>query len=320
MNKTFASLYEFIDLGQYLESVQAQFLLLQSYRRLPTDQEFVEALKSSDLYNFRRRSYLLRKLENFGRKEPVSIEEYTIEHILPQNPGLSPEWQAELGEQWQEIQEKYLHTLGNLTLTGYNSEYSDNPFLVKRDMKGGFFESPLRLNAGIGKLEKWSQAQIEARAERLSKEALSIWVSPKLSGDIVAKYKKSEKQAESVYGLQDHPNLFVSIERQQLFERFSNAVLDLDPVVTMHVLKLYVAFKAETNFVDVIPQKSKLLLSLNIPATEIVDPRGIARDVSKISRWGNGPYEVELSENSDFDYVFGLVRQAFDIQLEEDIS
>jgi uncharacterized protein with ParB-like and HNH nuclease domain/predicted transport protein len=320
MNKTFASLYEFIDLGQYLESVQAQFLLLQSYRRLPTDQEFVEALKSSDLYNFRRRSYLLRKLENFGRKEPVSIEEYTIEHILPQNPSLSPEWQAELGAQWQEIQEKYLHTLGNLTLTGYNSEYSDNPFLVKRDMKGGFFESPLRLNAGIGKLEKWSQAQIEARAERLSKEALSIWVSPKLSEDIVAKYKKSEKQAESVYGLQDHPNLFVSIERQQLFERFSNAVLDLDPVVTMHFLKLYVAFKAETNFVDVIPQKSKLLLSLNIPTTEIVDPRGIARDVSKISRWGNGPYEVELSENSDFDYVFGLVRQAFDIQLEEDIS
>jgi uncharacterized protein with ParB-like and HNH nuclease domain/predicted transport protein len=320
MNKTFASLYEFIDLGQYLESVQAQFLLLQSYRRLPTDQEFVEALKSSDLYNFRRRSYLLRKLENFGRKEPVSIEEYTIEHILPQNPSLSPEWQAELGEQWQEIQERYLHTLGNLTLTGYNSEYSDNPFLVKRDMKGGFFESPLRLNAGIGKLDKWSLAQIEARAERLSKEALSIWVSPKLSEDIVAKYKKSEKQAESVYALQDHPNLFVSIERQQLFERFSNAVLDLDPVVTMHFLKLYVAFKAETNFVDVIPQKSKLLLSLNIPITEIVDPRGIARDVSKISRWGNGPYEVELSENSDFDYVFGLVRQAFDIQLEQDIS
>jgi uncharacterized protein with ParB-like and HNH nuclease domain/predicted transport protein len=320
MNKTFASLYEFIDLGQYLESVQAQFLLLQSYRRLPTDQEFVEALKSSDLYNFRRRSYLLRKLENFGRKEPVSIEEYTIEHILPQNPSLSPEWQAELGEQWQEVQEKYLHTLGNLTLTGYNSEYSDNPFLVKRDMKGGFFESPLRLNAGIGKLEEWSQVQIEVRAERLSKEALSIWISPKLSEDIVAKYKKSDKQSDSVYGLQDHPNLFVSKERQQLFERFSNAVLDLDPVVTIHFLKLYVAFKAETNFVDIIPQKSKLLLSLNIPTTEIVDPRGIARDVSQISRWGNGPYEVELSENSDFDYVFGLVRQAFDIQLEADIS
>ena len=320
MNKTFASLYDFVDLDNYLESVQAQFLLLQSYRRLPTDQEFVDALRSSDLYNFRRRSYLLRKLENFDRKEPVSIEEYTIEHILPQNPNLSPEWQAELGENWQDIQEKYLHTLGNLTLTGYNSEYSDKPFIVKRDMKGGFFESPLRLNKGIGKLGKWSQTEIEERADRLSKEAISIWISPKLSEDVIARYKKADKQEESVYGLQDHPNLFHSKERQQLFEKFTKAVMDLDPVVTMHFLKLYVAFKAETNFVDVIPQKSKLLLSLNIPAAEIVDPRGIARDVSKISRWGNGPYEVELSENSDFDYVFGLVRQAFDNQLEAEIS
>ena len=320
MNKTFASLYDFVDLDHYLESVQAQFLLLQSYRRLPTDQEFVDALRSSDLYNFRRRSYLLRKLENFDRKEPVSIEEYTIEHILPQNPNLSPEWQAELGENWQDIQEKYLHTLGNLTLTGYNSEYSDKPFIVKRDMKGGFFESPLRLNKGIGKLGKWSQTEIEERADRLSKEAMSIWISPKLSEGVIARYKKADKQEESVYGLQDHPNLFHSKERQQLFEKFAKAVMDLDPVVTMHFLKLYVAFKAETNFVDVIPQKSKLLLSLNIPAAEIVDPRGIARDVSKISRWGNGPYEVELSENSDFDYVFGLVRQAFDNQLEAEIS
>lgn len=320
MNKTFASLYDFVDLDNYLESVQAQFLLLQSYRRLPTDQEFVDALRSSDLYNFRRRSYLLRKLENFDRKEPVSIEEYTIEHILPQNPNLSPEWQAELGENWQDIQEKYLHTLGNLTLTGYNSEYSDKPFIVKRDMKGGFFESPLRLNKGIGKLGKWSQTEIEERADRLSKEAIIIWISPKLSEDVIARYKKADKQEESVYGLQDHPNLFHSKKRQQLFEKFAKAVMDLDPVVTMHFLKLYVAFKAETNFVDVIPQKSKLLLSLNIPAAEIVDPRGIARDVSKISRWGNGPYEVELSENSDFDYVFGLVRQAFDNQLEAEIS
>lgn len=320
MNKTFASMYELIDVERYLESVQAQFLLLQSYRRLPTDQEFVEALKSSDLYNFRRRTYLLRKLENFDRKELVSIEEYTIEHILPQNPNLSPEWKAELGEQWQDIQEKYLHTLGNLTLTGYNSEYSDNPFIVKRDMKGGFFESPLRLNQGIGKLGKWSQTEIEERADRLSKEANSIWISPKLSDDVIAQYKKAEKQEESVYGLQDHPNLFHSKERQQLFEKLAKAVTDLDPVVTMQFLKLYVAFKAETNFVDVIPQKSKLLLSLNIPTGEIVDPRGISRDVSKISRWGNGPYEVELSEDSDFDYVFGLVRQAFDNQLDAEIA
>jgi len=319
MNKTFAAMYDSIDKNQYLESVQANFQLLQSYRRFPSDQEFEVSLKSADLYNFRRRSYLLRKLENFGRKEPVSIEEYTIEHILPQNPNLSPQWQADLGENWQGIQEKYLHTLGNLTLTGYNPEYSDKPFLAKRDMIGGFFESPLRLNTGLAKLGSWSQREIESRAERLAQEAVKIWVGPKLPEEIVTKYKKSVTKQASSYSYYDHPNLSHSKEREQLFERFTNAVLGLDPVVTQHFLKLYVAYKAETNFVDVIPQKSKLLLSLNIPFGALVDPRGVARDVSEISRWGNGLYEVELSEESDFDYVFGLVRQAFEVQLDPEV-
>ena len=95
-------------------------------------------------------------LENYGRKEHVTIEDYTIEHIMPQNENLSKEWQAALGDDWQAVQLKYLHTLGNLTLTGYNSEYSDRPFTKKRDMEGGFKDSPLRLNKGLRQLETWN--------------------------------------------------------------------------------------------------------------------------------------------------------------------
>jgi hypothetical protein len=146
MNKTFATFRRGLKKDRYLESIQAHFLLLPSYRRFPNDDEFKRELQSKDLYNFRSRSYWLRRLENHGRKERVSVDEYTIEHILPQNKTLSAGWKVDLGSDWERIQQTYLHTLGNLTLTGYNSEYQDKTFVEKRDMTGGFKESPLRLN------------------------------------------------------------------------------------------------------------------------------------------------------------------------------
>ena len=149
MNKTFATFDRSLKKDCYLESIQAHFLMLPSYRRFPSDDEFMRDLKNKDLYNFRSRSYWLRRLENYGRKERVPVDEYTIEHIMPQNEHLSAQWQAVLGPEWERIQQTYLHSLGNLTLTGYNSEYSDHPFIEKRDMQGGFAESPLRLKSGL---------------------------------------------------------------------------------------------------------------------------------------------------------------------------
>lgn len=80
-------------------------------------------------------------------------------------------------------------------------------------------------------------------------------------------------------------------------------------------LKLYVAYKAESNFVDVIPQASRLLLSINVPFHELHDPRGIARDVTNLGRWGNGDSEVAFEAIEDLPYVVGLVRQAFERQM-----
>ena len=149
LNKTFATFGRAVRKDRYLESTQAHLLTLPSYRRFPSDEEFKQRLSARDLYNFPRRSYWLRRLENFGRKERVPVDEYTIEHILPQNENLSAKWREALGSEWQRVQASWLHTLGNLTLTGYNGEYSDRPFAEKRDMSGGFKESPLRLNEGL---------------------------------------------------------------------------------------------------------------------------------------------------------------------------
>ncbi|MDQ0260461.1 uncharacterized protein with ParB-like and HNH nuclease domain/predicted transport protein [Sinomonas atrocyanea] len=312
LNKTFAGFSAAVRKDRYLDSVRANFLGFRSYRRFPTDAEFVADLAANDLYNFRRRSYFLRMLENYGRKEHVTIEDYTIEHIMPQNDDLSEEWQTALGDDWEDVQQKYLHTLGNLTLTGYNSEYSDHSFTKKRDMEGGFKDSPLRLNRGLGRLETWNASEIQKRASRLADDALKIWARPELPAETIAEFEG--KRAESDFTVEDHPHLLPQ-PRRALFEKFSAEVLALDPGITRQFLKLYVAFKAETNFVDVVPQKARLRLSLNIPIEALRDERSLAWDVSDKGHWGNGPTEVGLDEGSDLVYIVGLVRQAFEFQM-----
>ena len=155
-----------------MESLKAALLLKESYARMPADAEFRREFVVKDVYNFRSRNYLLRKLENFDRKEPVDVDSYTIEHVMPQNPDLSPEWQQELGPDWKTVQERWLHTIGNLTLTGYNPELSDRPFSEKLTIKGGFRDSPLRLNQYLAKLDHWNEEEIEKRAELLADLAL----------------------------------------------------------------------------------------------------------------------------------------------------
>jgi hypothetical protein len=168
MNKTFAEFSRYLVKNDYLNSIYAHFYSLPSYRRFPSNEEFRLAFETKDLYNIYSRAYWLRKMENFGKKELVAVENYTIEHILPQNPNLSDEWKNDLGENWEEIQVKYLHTLGNLTLTGYNSEYSDKPFKDKKSMKGGFSQSPLTLNEKVREAEVWNPQFLSVQHSFLS--------------------------------------------------------------------------------------------------------------------------------------------------------
>ncbi len=314
LNKTFATFGRVLQKDRYIESIQAHLLALSSYRRFPGDEECKREISVRDLYNFPRRSYWLRRLENHGRKERVPVDEYTIEHILPQNENLSATWREALGPEWKRVQETWLHTLGNLTLTGYNAEYSDLPFGEKRDMKGGFKESPLRLNEGLGGLDTWNESTIQVRAERLAEQAVQVWAPPALPPEVLETYyPKAERTAG--YTLDAHSHLALSGPMRPLFETFRKAVLALDPCVSEEVLKLYVAYKAETNFVDVVPQKSRLRLSLNMHFHELHDPRSLTKDVTNLGRWGNGDVEVGLSTLEDLPYVMGLVRQAFERQM-----
>ena len=323
LNKTFAGLSRTLKKDRYIESVQAAFLILPSYRRFPSNEEFQREIKIRDLYNFRSRSYWLRRLENHGRKERVLVEDYTVEHILPQNEKLSEEWKAELGPEWKRVQQTWLHTLGNLTLTGYNSEYSDSSFKYKKEQieskdgnKIGFKYSPLNLNFGLGEVSQWDETAIQARAERLAIKASQTWVMPALDDEILRQYDPiwRDLDADTQYSIDDHPHLAAGAMRA-LFEEFRQAVLALDPCIREEFLKLYVAYKAETNFVDVVPQAKRLRLSLNMPFHELDDPKGLCKDVSNLGRWGNGDVEVGLSNLDELPYVMGLIRQSFDRQM-----
>jgi uncharacterized protein with ParB-like and HNH nuclease domain/predicted transport protein len=319
MNKTFATFGKALKKDRYLESIQAHFLTLPSYRRFPADDEFRRDLHTRDLYNFRSRSYWLRRLENHGRKERVPVDEYTIEHILPQNPDLPTAWRQVLGPEWQRVQQQWLHTLGNLTLTGYNAEYSDRPFAEKRDMAGGFKESPLKLNAGLGKLDAWNESAIQARAGRLADLALTLWTAPRLDAATLAGYLPEKRGSTGGYTIEDHPHLLTPGLRE-VFEAFRKEVLALDPCVTEEFMKWYVAFKAETNFVDVAPQAKRLRLTLNMTFAEINDPKGLCKDVTNVGKQGNGDVDISLRSLDELPYVMGLVRQSYERQMGDGVQ
>lgn len=320
MNMTFANFSKSLRKERYFESLQAQFLVLPSYRRFPGDKEFSDNMQTRDLYNFRNRSYWLRRLENHERKpgERVLVNELTIEHIMPQNENLSIKWREDLGDDWKRIQQTWLHTLGNLTLTAYNSDFSDRTFNEKRDMPGvpdkGLKLSPLKLNQGLGALGKWDEAAIKARAVKLADMAVNIWPAPKLGEELLADYRPKPAAVVSGYTINNHSHL-LNETTGALFEAFRKAVLGLHPCVSEEFRKLYVAYKAETNFVDVVPQAKRLRLALNMRFVDVNDPRGLCKDVTGKGRWGNGDAEIGFSNLEDLPYIIGLVQQSLELQL-----
>jgi len=317
LNKTFANLYSEIDKENYLESFSAALILKDTYKRFPDDTEFKEGFLRKDVYNSRLRNYILRKLENFDRKELVNIESYTIEHIMPQNKNLSEQWKKDLGDSWKEIQDKYLHTLGNLTLTGYNSELSDNSFMKKRNMEGGFADSPIRLNSSLAKLETWNEELILNRANELIEKSFKVWEFPRLNQEILDKYSPKEEEKKE-YTMEDHPYLKEGEEMNIIFEELRKRILNIDSSVKEEILKLYIAYKSITNFIDIIPQKKALRLSLNIDIKDIKDPQNKCIDVTGKGKWGNGNTEIRVKSLEDLDYAIDLIKQAFDNVSEEE--
>lgn len=180
LSKTFATLYQAVDKEDYVNSIIKAFVFKSSYKRFPSDYEVREKLQTKDIYHFRLRKYLLEALENYYHKEPIDLNtaNYTIEHIMPQNIEHNLSWQQMLGEDWQEVHSLYLHTLGNLTITGYNAEMSNKSFGEKVNGESGFKHSHLKLNESIVQCDVWNKKAIQRRTNILTDIILKIWKYP----------------------------------------------------------------------------------------------------------------------------------------------
>ena len=161
----------------YYDAIVSFMQQTTSRDAIPTDDEFEYALKNNDLYTKHALCrYLLISIENQG-KEKVVTDNLTIEHVMPQNKNseLSVEWQRMLGDQWFTDHDKWLHTLGNLTLTGYNSELGDKPFGQKKKLIENCDTKITRLYKDIQSCDYWNAKTISARADKLIKEVLKLF-------------------------------------------------------------------------------------------------------------------------------------------------
>ena len=205
LNKFFSSVIARLDVvrddgGNIREAFEAILLGEEgTARRMPSDAEFERALRTRDCYAFKRSFYLLAALENsWHAKDPLDFSggTFTIEHIMPRNALASAEWREILGPDCERVHDELVNTLGNLTLTAYNSELSDASFAEKKaHLKGGYEKDYLMLSKELHDLDSWDEGAILARAKRLAERALVIWQFPKLSADVVASYKPVKKAA-----------------------------------------------------------------------------------------------------------------------------
>ncbi|RVY94521.1 DUF262 domain-containing protein [Helicobacter pylori] len=314
LNKVFPSFTKKIDKKQYLKSVEEHFGSLTGKQRFPNNDEFKEHFITIDFYHFKKNKYFLERLENFDTKEPVDTQKCNIEHIMPQT--LTPKWEGDLGENFKAIHEKYLHTIGNLTLTGYNQEYSNNSFQEKRDMEKGFKQSPLRLNQGLRDLESFGEKEIEKRANDLADFALKIWTYPNLDAETLEEYKQKGKREKKAYDLSSYK---FSPYSRELFDILREKIKAFDERITEKFNQKYIAYKfCKINFVDIVVQEKGLKLYLKMELNELQDEikeKLKIRDVSNIGCPCFGDMEVKLETKENIPYCLGLIRQALEKQM-----
>ena len=194
LNKVFATLHRDVlnNMNKAVEGTNPTYtdvliyLLLKKGRSsvFPKDDEVKEDFATRQVYKMpaNLRMFILERMENRDSKEchdvvkQLTEKTISIEHIMPQT--LSDKWKDALGEEWERIHQQYLHTMANLTLTGYNSQYSNLAFIEKRDMEKGFNDSAFRLNNYVKSCNQWTEAEMKQRQHDLLEVFMRLWPMP----------------------------------------------------------------------------------------------------------------------------------------------
>ena len=268
-NRFFPELIKRIDEERYAESIEEALMPRAVTRRFPSDETFREQLEHFPLYMGRAIcKYVLFRLEHGRGKEQMDWDDIEIEHVMPQTP--SDGWRADLGAGWREIHERYVHTIGNLTLTGYNPELANKRFAEKREM---YRKSRFLMNLSIAGKEKWAGDEIQERAKSLAGKAVKLWKRPPGSDYIMEDdtAKESDKEEEFLEWM-NVPGLWRALKRD---------MLSSCPGTTFHITQEYGALRIPADgkmrgllVCNLYPRKSKIELWYNFKkAGRIIRPQ-----------------------------------------------
>ena len=315
----FAGIARLIEDSTPLDSLKFAITRQRRAFAFPTDDDFRRSLEERELYRLRVCWHLLSRLENHGSREPSPTGTYSIEHILPQNENLSVEWRNALGENWQEVQGRWLHRLGNLTLTAYNSPYSDRPFEQKKTIDGGFNVSAIRLNAYVREQDVWNEDTMRERGRILANQALKIWEYPYLSREYVEarRDRRLRERADST----DVDEIPMSEQSRQLFFPLHDEITILDDGIRAVQERNSVCYYTSGSefFMELLPRKNSLRLLFEAEYSEIEAPSWLARDGNDWKYIPNSSFNhpvgvvVDMWKSSWTESVMQIVRQAYNL-------
>ena len=311
----FARIAHDIDRESAFESLQVSLARLRGNNRFPSDEEFRRGLLEHDLYGLRVCKHILDRLENAGFQEPSPVQNYSIEHIMPQEITGTRQWQEMLGENWAEIHSTWLHRLGNLTLTAYNSTYSNRPFEEKQEIEGGFRQSAVRLNYDVRDQSQWTENEMEARGVRLADCALEIWrhheadASSIQAADIRDLRQRAAKR--------DSSQLKMTDDVRQLLDGIRASIREFAEVIEV-IERKSVCCYGPGFFAELMPRRYSVRVILPLEFSEVDNLEGL--DIQDASTWKFVPYRahrdsnllVDVWDEPSIDAVTPIIRQALD--------
>ena len=308
----FAKLAYRIDDARPLASLKAAFARMPAVYAFPDDEEFERALIEGDLYHKRVCKHVLDGLENRDSKEQSDTSSYSIEHIMPQNERMPEPWRVMLGENWKEIRQTWLHRLGNLTLTGYNSTYSDKSLLDKQTIENGFRQSSVRLNQDVRDEPVWTEKQMDARGQRLAARALTIW--PRLDADkgMIRKMEREELKARAASRRVDKVEM--TDQARDLFDALRIRLQSDFPEMIEMAQTKSVSYHDPEFFLEVIPRKRGLGLLIGMDYDDVDSPDDTVRDTTNYSFVTHASYQggvlIILRDKSQFEQALRVITQA----------
>lgn len=316
--------------GDYVRELERALVRFQDREQdgFPGDDAFLRALQEVPLYSRPVCKPLLIRLERQQNTKESFGGLLTIEHVMPQNTKLSEAWQQMLGSDWPQVQRDLVHTLGNLTLTGYNSELGDRPFQDKKTLPPrqgdtaesaqpkGYKYSRLLLTQEIAKYPEWNADMIRQRARTLAEQAVKLFPYPPLPEAEIEQLRQEGRQRSRTPTVEAHLDTSSQALRA-LFMQMRSRLLGFGDQVVEEPKKHYVAYKAGSNFCDMVPQPALNTVKcwLNIPPEELGDPDGLVQDIGGKGKAGNGNAELVVSLHSDLRGFEALAKQAMEYQL-----